>query len=150
MITWIEKIRLRGSGKKIAQMVCVVLAAAMIFTMAWAAEEEIEDKEIVHSKTISGELTTASPQFLGLIYERDIRTRSEHEIMFLLDSATEFIRKERQELKPGDEIYVKYDEYFELVEDERGKKREKFVKRLATEVRFSRAGGQEKLVGRER
>jgi len=91
-----------------------------------------EEEMIIKKKEISGTLSTARPNYLSIVYESDKRAGYEKEMMFMLDDKVKFLKKNLVQMKEGDEIGVKYEEYFRKTEE--GK--EEFVKRVTKEVRF--------------
>ena len=126
-----------------------LLVGLLMFVSGSAGAREQEEEEfIVEIKTIKGELTTLGSQYLGILSERDERKGYEKEVLFLLDEEVKFVHKERNKIKLGDRIRVKYEEYYKPPEDE--DEEPKFAKRVAKEIQFLSPSFKGKLIGKER
>lgn len=126
----------------------ILLVGLMPFMLGSAmAQDQVEEEFVVKTKTISGELTMLNSRFLGILSQTDKRRGYEKEILFLLDEKVRFVRKKREEIGPGDQVRVKYEEYYKLPED----RQEELVfhKRVAKEIQFLRRSIPNTLVGME-
>ena len=119
-----------------------LMAVALSFT-AIAKDEEEAETEIVRPMEISGEVSHIGASSMNLIFKKDTTNKKEYEIMLLLNSDVEFVRKEKEELEIGDKVKVKCDEYFKLTEEGE----ERFAKRVTKEVKFMSPGLKGRLVG---
>lgn len=122
----------------------ILFTVLFICGMAIAADEDV--KEIVKVTQTDGEISVISTSYISIIYKRDDETKTEYEMMFPITKDVKFARKAKDELKQGDKIRIKCDEYVSV--DEEGKKR--FNKKITKEIQFLSPSKEGKLVAKER
>jgi len=107
------------------------------------------EEEIVKTKRVSGEISVIRPSYINIIFAREKRRGAEYEAMFLLNDDVKFIRKDLEELEPGDRVEIKYDGYFKIEKNEEtGEEEERFVRRVTKEIRFVSPSTKGKLISK--
>jgi len=128
-------------GLKIKNGVAVFLVLAL--TASGFAQEA---KKSTVEKTVSGEVSGISPNFIAIIYGQDKKTS--YEMALPIDKNTKVERKDSlKEIGAGDTVSVKYEEITQAHKEktQKGKEKEvtKTLGRLAKVITFVKAAPKE-------
>jgi hypothetical protein len=121
-------------------LICSVNAAEK------GAEDKEEPKKITLEKTVSGDVSGISPNFIAILYGQDKKTS--YEMALVIDKNTKVERKKSlKEIGAGDTVSVKYEETTQTHKEktEKGKEKDitKILVRLAKVVSFVKAAPKE-------